>query len=213
MSSIANAPNRTRRCVVDTLTHSVVLLGTLGPSSPDTPNGQVKTAIVRIERTALPSFSDGLIATAKLVENTDIVSFLHTLPLALTYSLSPFFTRTYFFQYAWMLGWLSHSEDRPDIKINVICPATDVHIRKVVPLLLCPMMASEPVPFTFSFPSTVLQAAGPYRARDARIVRTYRKAVHRRFPGVAHPMVRSILRCACVQPHPSLIDSSVFLTG
>jgi m7GpppX diphosphatase len=33
-----------------------------------------------------------------------------------------------------MLGWLSHSEDRPDVKINVICPATDVHIRKVVPL-------------------------------------------------------------------------------
>ncbi|KAH9990963.1 scavenger mRNA decapping enzyme [Russula compacta] len=87
----------------DSLTHSVVLLGTL-PSSPDTPDGQVKTAIVRIERTALPSFSDGLIATAKLVESTDI--------------------------YAWMLGWLSHSEDRPDVKINVICPATDVHIRK-----------------------------------------------------------------------------------
>jgi len=29
-----------------------------------------------------------------------------------------------------MMGWLSHSEDRPDVKINVICPATDVHIRK-----------------------------------------------------------------------------------
>jgi m7GpppX diphosphatase len=32
-----------------------------------------------------------------------------------------------------MLGWLSHSEDRPDVKINAIYPATDVHIRKVVP--------------------------------------------------------------------------------
>jgi m7GpppX diphosphatase len=40
-----------------------------------------------------------------------------------------------------MLGWLSHSEDRPDVKINVICPATEVHIRKVNPLRL--MMASE----------------------------------------------------------------------
>jgi len=29
-----------------------------------------------------------------------------------------------------MLGWLGHSEDRPDVKINVIYPATDVHIRK-----------------------------------------------------------------------------------
>ena len=37
-----------------------------------------------------------------------------------------------------MLGWLSHSEDRPDIKINVVYPATDVHIRKVVPL--CPIL-------------------------------------------------------------------------
>jgi m7GpppX diphosphatase len=33
-----------------------------------------------------------------------------------------------------MLGWLRHSEDRPDVKINVIYPATDVHIRKVIPL-------------------------------------------------------------------------------
>jgi hypothetical protein len=31
-----------------------------------------------------------------------------------------------------MLGWLSHSEDRPDVKINAIYPATDVHIRKVI---------------------------------------------------------------------------------
>ena len=31
-----------------------------------------------------------------------------------------------------MLGWLSHSENRPDVKINVICPATEVHIRKVI---------------------------------------------------------------------------------
>ena len=31
-----------------------------------------------------------------------------------------------------MLGWLSHSVDRPDVKINVIYPATDVHIRKVI---------------------------------------------------------------------------------
>ncbi|KAI0251928.1 scavenger mRNA decapping enzyme [Lactifluus subvellereus] len=86
----------------DPATYSVALLGSLRP--PGNSDGQEKTAIVRIERTALPSFSDGLISTVKFIESTDI--------------------------YAWMLGWLSPSEDRPDVKINVICPATDVHIRK-----------------------------------------------------------------------------------
>jgi m7GpppX diphosphatase len=44
-----------------------------------------------------------------------------------------------------MLGWLSYSEDRPDVKVNVIYPATDVHIRKVNSL--SPMMiASASVP-------------------------------------------------------------------
>ncbi|KAI9511639.1 scavenger mRNA decapping enzyme [Russula earlei] len=88
----------------DLATHSVALLGTLRPPSSETSYAQGNTAIVRIERTALPSFTDGLIATAKLVGNTDI--------------------------YAWMVGWLSHSENKPDVKINVICPATEVHIRK-----------------------------------------------------------------------------------
>jgi m7GpppX diphosphatase len=61
---------------LDPTAHSVVLLGTLRPSSAssDTPDGQAKTAIVRIERTALPSFSEGLIARTKPVESTDIVS-------------------------------------------------------------------------------------------------------------------------------------------
>ncbi len=39
---------------------------------------EAKPAIVRIERTALPSFSDGLIATTKLIETTDIVSTLYS---------------------------------------------------------------------------------------------------------------------------------------
>jgi hypothetical protein len=52
-----------------------------------------------------------------------------------------YYPRSDVFQYAWMLGWLRHSEDRPDVKINVICPASEVHIRKVSPLRL--VMASE----------------------------------------------------------------------
>ena len=39
-----------------------------------------------------------------------------------------------------MLGWLSHSEDRPDVKINVIYPATDVHIRKVIHFHVVPSL-------------------------------------------------------------------------
>jgi m7GpppX diphosphatase len=123
---------------LDPATHSVALLGTLRPSpeSSDTSDGQAKMAIVRIERTALPHFSDGLIATTKLVESTDIVSSSLTSPRGFVPWIS-----CSFYQYAWMLGWLSHSEDRPDVKINVICPATEVHIRKVNPFRL--MMASE----------------------------------------------------------------------
>jgi hypothetical protein len=49
------------------------LLGTLKPSA--TSDDRAKPAIVRIERMALPSFSDGLIATVKLIESTDIVSY------------------------------------------------------------------------------------------------------------------------------------------
>ncbi|KAN0111709.1 HIT-like domain containing protein [Russula decolorans] len=89
----------------DPIARSVTILGTLRPTASDISDAtEGKPAIVRIERTALPSFSDGLISTTKLIETTDI--------------------------YAWMLGWLGHSEDRPDVKINAIYPATDVHIRK-----------------------------------------------------------------------------------
>ncbi|KAI0264707.1 scavenger mRNA decapping enzyme [Gloeopeniophorella convolvens] len=87
----------------DPAAHSVTLLGIL--RSPDDSDGQGSTAIVRMEKTALPSFSDGLISAVKIIDSTDI--------------------------YTWMFGWLGYSSDRPDVKINVVCPATDVHIRKV----------------------------------------------------------------------------------
>jgi hypothetical protein len=56
----------------------------LGTLKPSTESSEAKHVIVRIERMALPSFSDGLIATTKLMESTDIVSsFLTTNGLAL----------------------------------------------------------------------------------------------------------------------------------
>jgi hypothetical protein len=33
-------------------------------------------------------------------------------------------------QYTWLFGWFGDERDR-DVKINIICPATEVHIRKV----------------------------------------------------------------------------------
>ncbi|KIK75446.1 hypothetical protein PAXRUDRAFT_835657 [Paxillus rubicundulus Ve08.2h10] len=105
--------------------HSVIVLGTLPvPSSLQSsetssskeasgPSESVAVArlpaILRIERTAFPpSFTDGLssgvVASTRLIEHTDI--------------------------YSWMHGWLERKEDLPDVKINVIFPATEVHIRK-----------------------------------------------------------------------------------
>jgi len=61
--------------LADPVARSVTLLGTLRPTVSDISDAtEAKPAIVRIERTALPSFSDGLIATTKLIETTDIVS-------------------------------------------------------------------------------------------------------------------------------------------
>ena len=36
-----------------------------------------------------------------------------------------------FCQYTWLFGWFGNTRER-DLKINVICPATDVHVRKVL---------------------------------------------------------------------------------
>ncbi|KIK26397.1 hypothetical protein PISMIDRAFT_676236 [Pisolithus microcarpus 441] len=66
-------------------------------------------AILRLERTPFPltlpqEFSSGVLEQAKSLGNTDI--------------------------YTWMNGWLKRRDDLPDLKISVICPATEVHIRK-----------------------------------------------------------------------------------
>ncbi|KAJ3790355.1 scavenger mRNA decapping enzyme [Lentinula aff. detonsa] len=93
----------------------LTLLGTL-PSSGNTSTseGHGLRAIIRIEKNAFASehaaslFKD-LIHKAKVVESTDI--------------------------YTWLSGWTSSQaselkQPHGDVKINVICPATDVHVRK-----------------------------------------------------------------------------------
>ncbi|KAG1754784.1 HIT-like domain-containing protein [Suillus paluster] len=86
----------------NTLAHTVAVLGTL--PSPSTSSAPLR-AIIRFERTALPStlasqLSSGILESKKQIGSTDIAP------------------------------WLHKRDDIPDMKIYVICPATDVHIRK-----------------------------------------------------------------------------------
>ncbi|KAF7370656.1 Scavenger mrna decapping enzyme [Mycena sanguinolenta] len=83
-------------------------------------------AIIRIEKTAIPVdlasriFPDqlgGFLSRVKCMENTDIEAQSST-------SL----------QYMWLAGWISASstskQPQGDVKVNIICPATEVHVRK-----------------------------------------------------------------------------------
>ncbi|KAI0353412.1 scavenger mRNA decapping enzyme [Trametes cingulata] len=89
----------------DPVTHALTLLGTL----PKEGTSEHAPAIVRVEKTALTAdhaeqLLPGLLKDTKLIEGTDI--------------------------YTWLFGWLDASADRPDVKINIVHPATEVHIRK-----------------------------------------------------------------------------------
>ncbi|KAI0330054.1 scavenger mRNA decapping enzyme [Cubamyces sp. BRFM 1775] len=89
----------------DPITHALTILGTL----PVEGKSEHAQAIVRIEKTALigdqaDQLFPGQLKDSKLIDSTDI--------------------------YTWLLGWLEPSKDRPDVKINIVHPATEVHIRK-----------------------------------------------------------------------------------
>ncbi|GBE87666.1 scavenger mRNA decapping enzyme [Sparassis latifolia] len=91
----------------DPLTHALTLLGTFPQNGEGT--GERAPAIVRIEKTPLRAelaselLSD-VLSSARLIESTDI--------------------------YTWLFAWLSVSPERPDVKVNITFPATEVHIRK-----------------------------------------------------------------------------------
>ncbi|KAK7030671.1 scavenger mrna decapping enzyme [Favolaschia claudopus] len=91
----------------------------LDPSSQPQPDTKTLPAILRIEKTAVPidisgqifpgSPGGGFLSYTKCMEHTDI--------------------------YMWLAGWISETSSREkqpqgDVKINIICPATEVHIRK-----------------------------------------------------------------------------------
>lgn len=90
----------------DPVAHSLTLLGTI----PDIQNPETELqAIIRVEKTSLPAQQGPTLIThflkdVQFMENNDI--------------------------YTWFLGWLEASREHPDLKINIICPATEVHVRK-----------------------------------------------------------------------------------
>ncbi|KAF8552583.1 scavenger mRNA decapping enzyme [Imleria badia] len=90
--------------------HYLAVLGTLPTnSSSDSADIVRRPAILRIERTAFSStftdhLSTGIVTSTKRIGDTDI--------------------------YSWCHAWLARKDDIPDVKITVIFPATEVHIRK-----------------------------------------------------------------------------------
>ncbi|KZV89808.1 scavenger mRNA decapping enzyme [Exidia glandulosa HHB12029] len=88
----------------DPVAHSITLLGTL-PTGTD--SDKRDRAIITLQKTAFDAAElehlDSLLASVKLLESNDI--------------------------YSWLMGSLK-DRDNSDLKINVIFPATDVHVRK-----------------------------------------------------------------------------------
>ncbi|KAJ7504454.1 scavenger mRNA decapping enzyme [Mycena galericulata] len=93
----------------------LTVLGTFPAPLLSNSEPQNLPAIIRIEKTAIPVDVSNRIfpgqvrpflSQVKCMESTDI--------------------------YMWLAGWLSTTEKQPqgDVKVNIICPATDVHIRK-----------------------------------------------------------------------------------
>ncbi|KAF8879092.1 scavenger mRNA decapping enzyme [Gymnopilus junonius] len=124
----------------DPLTHSLILLGNF--PDPDNINDKI-TAVVRIEKTALhpENGSDffgekGLVKRVELEGSTDI--------------------------YTWLFAWLGENRER-DLKINIICPATEVHIKKYtkqeqIIVHETPALYEQYVkPYILSFPPTRTQ--------------------------------------------------------
>ncbi|KAH9939179.1 scavenger mRNA decapping enzyme [Amylocystis lapponica] len=123
----------------DPMMHTVSLLGTFPQSGDYEPR---LPAIVRIEKTAIKTDSlvdlfSGALSDAEVIERNDI--------------------------YTWLFGWFTAAHERPDIKINVICPATEVHIRKystqkVQIVRETPALYEQVVkPYILAFPSSRTQ--------------------------------------------------------
>lgn len=85
-------------------------------------------------------------------------------------------------QYSWFFAWLHKRDDFPDVKIYVICPATEVHIRKVrlVHFFLVIHVDGH---------ALVYKAGRAHGARDTRPLPVYRQTIHPRIRPCTHTMV------------------------
>ncbi|KZT13309.1 scavenger mRNA decapping enzyme [Laetiporus sulphureus 93-53] len=93
----------------DPATHTITILGTFSKADNASTTDAPSPAIVRIETLALTADTAQNILSKslkdiKLLGSNDI--------------------------YTWLLAWLTPSDERPDLKIYIIHPATEVHIRK-----------------------------------------------------------------------------------
>ncbi|KAJ7449651.1 scavenger mRNA decapping enzyme [Mycena latifolia] len=114
LSSLLTEPEKCRLTVLGTF--PVAFLSHSDPE-PEFKSAGPLPAIIRLEKTAIPAEVSnqifpgklgGFLRQVKCMESTDI--------------------------YTWFAGWLStaSAERQPhgDVKVNIICPATDIHIRK-----------------------------------------------------------------------------------
>ncbi|KAK7683088.1 hypothetical protein QCA50_013761 [Cerrena zonata] len=117
----------------DPVTHRLTLLGYL-PLIPD--SDKKEPAIIHVEKTALSKdFASDLLSTlseVKLIDHTDI--------------------------YSWLLAWLTQSQERPEVKINIICPATEYTAQQTIIVRETPELFEQIVkPYIAAFPPKRIQ--------------------------------------------------------
>ncbi|KZP13422.1 scavenger mRNA decapping enzyme [Athelia psychrophila] len=109
--------------------------------------GEREQAILKIEKTPLnlDVLNEGVLGDVRIIQTTDI--------------------------YTWLFGWISKSKDirvseegiGADVKINIICPATEVHIRKYTTQRMIMVQETPSIyervvrPFIDSFPPSRTQ--------------------------------------------------------
>ncbi len=90
-------------------------------------------------------------------------------------------------QYSWLSGWLHHAPDTPDVKINIISPATDVHVQKVESLILNSIRDAGTWDAELVVVLNTTHIHGP---RNTRALWEHREAVYPSFPTCENAVVR-----------------------
>ncbi|CCM06810.1 uncharacterized protein FIBRA_09111 [Fibroporia radiculosa] len=153
----------------DPIARSLTLLGTF--PAADTASELRSPAIVRLETSALPSKQPEALLS-KLVNDTELIGRNDI--------------------YTWLHGWLEKSRDRPDVKLNIICPATEVHIRKA---------SAGPLAHDVDSRRPVFRTKISDGPRDPRSIWAYRAALYRCVPEITHAVVSRVRYHAFFHDH------------